>query len=83
MFFDMIGGVLLKECMKDTKKNLTRFLLQRREWFLGFEPNPFTEAQMVMYINDGLNALKQIDAQDDEIITMYDDDGVLVFEKGN
>lgn len=66
----------------DTKKGMVEFLLERERYFLDEEPNPFTESRMVMYINNGLNKLDALGVKDDDIVTMFDNDGTLEFRIG-
>lgn len=68
------------EEMKDTKKNLLDFLNDRLSWFVNYEKNPFREMKMYFYILNGINALAELEVQDDAIVIMYDEDDVLKFK---
>lgn len=69
-----------REQMKNTKQGLEKFLLERVRYFYDYEPNPFTEARMVSYINNGLNQLHNLNVSDETEVIMYDEDGILKFE---
>lgn len=69
-----------RDYMIETKNNLIKFLQERLEWFEDEESNPFTEARMVNYINNGLNELNKIEVDEDTEVIMYDENGILKFE---
>lgn len=72
----------MNDTMTNSKKGMVEFLLERERYFLDEEPNPFTEMRMVSYINNGLNKLDEMKLDDDTIVTMFDNDGVLEFRVG-
>ena len=50
------------ESLEMSKKELLNFLKERLDYFINEERNPFIEANMVTYINDGIekiNAIKE------------------------
>ena len=69
----------MEECMKDSKKNLEQFLKERLEWFINYG-NPFQEATMVSYINNGLKKLHELNTTNDKQIIMYDNNSELCFK---
>lgn len=64
----------------EKKQFLIDFLNERLRYFYNEERNPFTEARMVQYINNGLKVLDSLEVDEDTEIAMYDVDGVLQFK---
>lgn len=69
----------MKEQMTMKKSELRQFLLEREKWFIDYA-NPFQEATMVNYINNGLKSLNELNCSDDTLVKMYDLNNELVFE---
>lgn len=68
------------EFLLKTKKEMLEFLDDKRNYYINYESNPFTEARMVSYISNGMNKIQALNVDDDTMIKMYDVDNELVVE---
>lgn len=68
------------ESLKISKKELLNFLKERLDYFINEERNPFVEARMVTYINDGIEKINAINCDDNQLLKMYDINDEIVVE---
>lgn len=68
------------EFLLKTKKEMLEFLDDKKNYYINYEPNPFTEVRMVSYISNGMNKIQALNVDDDTMIKLYDIDNELVVE---
>ena len=68
------------ESLEMSKKELLNFLKERLDYFINEERNPFVEARMVTYINDGIEKINAINCDDNQLLKMYDINDEIVVE---
>lgn len=68
------------ESLEMSKKELLNFLKERLDYFINEERNPFIEANMVTYINDGIEKINAINCDDNQLLKMYDINDEIVVE---
>ena len=68
------------ESLEMSKKELLNFLKETLDYFINEERNPFIEANMVTYINDGIEKINAINCDDNQLLKMYDINDEIVVE---
>ena len=61
-------------------KELLNFLKERLDYFINEERNPFIEANMVTYINNGIKKIYDMNCNDNQLLKMYDINDEIVVE---
>ena len=68
------------ESLEMSKKELLNFLKERLDYFINEERNPFIEANMVTYINNGIKKIYDMNCNDNQLLKMYDINDEIVVE---
>lgn len=63
-----------------TRKELEKYLQDKMNWFINYG-NPFQEATMVAYINNGLQKLHNMNMPEQKMLVMYDLNNELMFKE--
>lgn len=69
-----------KEIIK-TKEEIVKMLKDLQKYALSDNCNVFEEGKLMSYATNGLNKLNTLNANDNELVKMYDIEDVLYFEK--